>query len=103
MQKRSRFRYVVGTLLVGYWLAACIPPVASAQTVAPSSDSPALEEIIVTARRREENIQSVPIAITVVSQQALQENNVQTFGDLQYLVPSMSASTGTSRDAPNVS
>jgi iron complex outermembrane recepter protein len=62
-----------------------------------------LEEIIVTARRREENAQTVPIAITVVSPQSLQDNNVQTLGDLQSLVPSMTTSTGFTRDAITVS
>jgi iron complex outermembrane recepter protein len=62
-----------------------------------------LGEVIVTARRREEKVQDVPIAISVVSQQALQQNNIQTLGDLQYLVPSLSASTYLSRDAINVS
>jgi iron complex outermembrane recepter protein len=76
---------------------------------ADSSTSPAvsqgnqLEEVIVTARRREENIQTVPIAITVVSQQTLQDNNVQTLGDLQFLVPSMSTSSILTRDSVNVS
>src|SRR5262249_18791499 len=47
------------------------------------------QEIVVTARRRAENAQQVPIAVTVLSQQALQENNVKTIDDLQYLVPSL--------------
>ncbi|MET0657762.1 MAG: TonB-dependent receptor [Steroidobacteraceae bacterium] len=61
-----------------------------------------LEEVIVVARRREENMQSVPVAITVVSQEALRENNVQTLSDLQYLVPSMSSTSGLTRDALNL-
>lgn len=62
-----------------------------------------LEEIVVTARRKEEKVQTVPIAITVVSQQTLQDNNVYTIGDLQYLVPSMTAtSTLFNRDSVNV-
>jgi iron complex outermembrane recepter protein len=56
-----------------------------------------IPEIIVTARRRDENLQSVPIAVTVVSQQGLKDNNVQKITDLQYLVPSLSATT----NAPN--
>ena len=62
-----------------------------------------LAEIIVTARRRAENVQSVPISIDVVSEQTLKENNIQTIGDLQYLVPSMSASTFSTRDSVNLS
>lgn len=73
---------------------------ASASSSASSDD--AGSEIIVTARRRAENLQSVPIAVTVTSQEKLQDNNVKTLGDLQYLVPSLSATTGLSRDAINV-
>lgn len=63
---------------------------------------PAGEEILVTARRREENVQTVPVAITVVSQAALDENNVTTIGSLQYLVPSLSVAGTLNRDTVNV-
>src|SRR5882672_6915702 len=56
-----------------------------------SADSGAkLEEIIVTAQRREENAQTVPIAVTVLSQLTLEANNVNSYQELQYLVPSLS-------------
>ncbi|HVW67720.1 MAG TPA: TonB-dependent receptor plug domain-containing protein, partial [Steroidobacteraceae bacterium] len=67
-----------------------------------TQSSGALEEVVVTARRREENMQTVPIAITAVTEETLQANNVQTFGELQYLVPSMSVGSATTRDAVNV-
>ncbi len=54
-----------------------------------------LEEVIVTARRREENVQKVPETDQVISQQALTEQNVSTLRDLQYLVPGLSGSTNT--------
>ena len=75
-------------------------------TAADSSAEPSvtLEEITVTARRREENAQTVPIAITVLSPQTLQDNNVKTINDIQFLVPSMSVGSGAlSRDTLNVS
>ena len=62
-----------------------------------------LEEITVTARRREENLQNVPIAVTVVSQSKLEENNVVSLAQLQYLVPSMSAYATSFRDVPTFS
>jgi iron complex outermembrane receptor protein len=65
------------------------------------ADANALEEVVVTARRREESIQTVPISITVVSQDALRSNAVQGVVDLQYLVPALSAS-GFYRDNPNI-
>ena len=63
-----------------------------------------LEEVMVTARRREENLQAVPIAITVLSQDTLEDNNVRTFQDMQLLVPSMTVSTGNlgGRDQANI-
>jgi iron complex outermembrane receptor protein len=64
-----------------------------------------LEEFTVTVRRREEKAQTVPIAVSVFSQRALQDNNIQTLADLQYLVPSMSADAGSTftRDTVNLS
>jgi iron complex outermembrane recepter protein len=50
--------------------------------------SPALEEVIVTARRREESLQQVPISITAIDQDTLQRQGVNTLTDLQQLVPS---------------
>ena len=62
-----------------------------------------LEEIIVTARG-EEKVQTVPIAITVLSQAKLQNNNVVTLEDLQHLVPPLGGSASfATRDAFNVS
>ncbi len=52
-----------------------------------------LEEVTVIARRRTENLQTVPVAVTVLSQQTLQDNNVQTVNDLTYIVPSLSGTT----------
>lgn len=54
-----------------------------------------LEEVLVTARRREENIQRVPITVQVISPQALAAQNVETVADLQYLVPGLSGSQNT--------
>ena len=55
---------------------------------AQSSDS-ALEEIIVTAERREENLQEVPIAVTAMSRLQLEDLQVTEARDLQRYVPSL--------------
>jgi iron complex outermembrane recepter protein len=62
-----------------------------------------LDEIIVTARRREEDLQSIPVAVTVVSQQTLQNNNIQVLEDLHYLVPSLLTSMHANREEAEVS
>lgn len=48
-----------------------------------------LEEIVVTAQKREENIQDVPIAITGFSETKLAEGRIQTTQDLQSSIPSL--------------
>ncbi len=49
----------------------------------------ALEEIVVTARRREENLQSVPAAISVVSGELLDSTYTVNTQQLSQLVPSL--------------
>jgi iron complex outermembrane recepter protein len=87
--------------------ALLLPGAAEAQSAVGANGAPApedkLEEITVTARRREENLQTVPISVTVVSQSKLEENNVTSLLQLQYLVPSMSAYTVSYRDIPTFS
>ncbi|HET9483543.1 MAG TPA: TonB-dependent receptor plug domain-containing protein, partial [Xanthomonadales bacterium] len=49
----------------------------------------ALSEITVTARKREETLQEVPIAVTAFTETALQDFNVEDLGDLDALVPNL--------------
>ena len=55
---------------------------------ASAQPSTTLDEVIVTARRRDESLQQVPISITAIDQEALQRQGVSTLTDLQQLVPS---------------
>jgi iron complex outermembrane receptor protein len=48
-----------------------------------------LEEIIVTAQKREESVLDVPIAITAITQEALQANRVTSVADLSGLAPNL--------------
>jgi iron complex outermembrane receptor protein len=49
----------------------------------------AIEEITVTARRREENVQDVPIAMSVVGGKELEVTGTATLAQLQQLVPNL--------------
>ncbi len=54
-----------------------------------------LEEVVVTATRRTENLQDVPIAITALTSNTLSELNVQTLEDFVKYLPNVStAGTG---------
>jgi iron complex outermembrane receptor protein len=70
-------------------LSAAMPLLASADPVAaPPQEQGAdkLEQIVVTARRREESLQSVPAAVTALTSQQLREQQVQSAADLQRVV-----------------
>lgn len=54
-----------------------------------------LGEIVVTAQRRQQNVQDVPIAITAVTGEALRDSGVRDPRDLTLLVPSLSMQAGT--------
>lgn len=47
------------------------------------------DEIIVTATKREQTLQEVPVAVSVVGEQAIERAEIQDLRDLQSLVPSL--------------
>jgi outer membrane receptor protein involved in Fe transport len=53
-----------------------------------------LEEVIVTAQKRQETIQSVPIAITAFDAEALAARQINSFFDLQFNTPSVNYTKG---------
>jgi iron complex outermembrane receptor protein len=63
-----------------------------------AEDAARLDEVVVTARRREESINSVPVAITALSAEALRTKAIQTAADLQNYVPSLNVSSSVTRD-----
>src|SRR3546814_4243434 len=56
---------------------------------AQSSTSGLAGDIVVTARRREENLQDVPVAITAFSSAALERSTVQSLSDLNTITPGL--------------
>jgi iron complex outermembrane recepter protein len=68
-----------------------VVPAAVAQ-VTPEPTSPALEEITVTARRRAESIQEIPISIEVFSARSLEDRNVFDVVDVAEFTPNMQMS-----------
>lgn len=54
-----------------------------------ATSSGALEEVIVTAQRRSENLQNVPITVTALTSETLQQLNVTTAADYFKFVPSL--------------
>ena len=56
---------------------------------------PMLEEVVVTAQKRAQSIQEVPISITAFSGDFLEEKGVQTIGDVARMTPNFTISNGS--------
>ena len=67
-----------------------VPPAMAQQAAGTSSDqtSGGLEEVVVTAERRDEQLQTTPIAITALTGQALEARNLVNISDVGAYVPS---------------
>lgn len=61
---------------------------------AQTSSGSGIEEVIVTATKRSESIQSVPMSITALPAAELEEAHVQSFEDFARMVPNISYSSG---------
>jgi outer membrane receptor protein involved in Fe transport len=87
----SKLSYAIAAVLAG--TAATAGPAAAAAGTDASTDS--IQEIIVTAQRRSQNMQDVPITIQALTAETMQQLNVSTFDDfVKYLPNVTSASNG---------
>jgi iron complex outermembrane recepter protein len=94
---RSQISCAVAAIIGGASLTAHaqVQPAPAGGAAASETSGNALAEITVTAQRRTENIQDVPISIQALTAQTLQQLNVSTFDDyLRYLPNVTSASNG---------
>ena len=60
--------------------------------------APTLSEIIVTAQKREQNIQDVPISVIALSAQQLKDGGVTDIKNLQALTPGLTVTSTTSEN-----
>ncbi len=79
MRKNNRIKLLKGLLLPGVVLAA--HPVMAQEAV--------LEEIVVTAQKRQQNQQDVPVSVTALSGDALLDQSVRDVRDLSKLAPGL--------------
>jgi len=65
-----------------------------ATTPAAAPDAQSLDAVIVTSQHREENVQKIPLAVSVVDANALQRSQIIDIGGLRRLLPSVTFSAG---------
>ncbi|MGH6706514.1 MAG: TonB-dependent receptor, partial [Sphingomicrobium sp.] len=100
MARHSFARRACGLFLASTSLLA--PGIAQAQETQPPAQPSSTDsrqqveggEIIVTATKREERLQDVPIAITAITTETLDNLQVNDFSDYARLVPSLSSKAG---------
>jgi iron complex outermembrane receptor protein len=79
------------------------PAFAADAGTADSKESGGLQEIVVTAQRRSESQERTPVAVTVVSSDALVEQNVVSEQDLRFATPGLTVRAGLSSNQLNYS
>ncbi|TAK38209.1 MAG: TonB-dependent receptor [Lysobacteraceae bacterium] len=97
--KRKHLSHAIGCVL----LSAMMAPVAFAQDAAAAADTPAasdqqdtvtLNAVTVTARRREEPLQDVPVAVSAFGEEQLDNMQASDISGLQGAVPNMNIVQG---------
>jgi len=80
-------------LMLGLLMATSAFPVAllpaTASAAQAEADGAGVEELVVTAQRREERLQDVPVAVTAVSGETLERRNFTDTANIQLIAPSV--------------
>lgn len=66
-----------------------------------SADQNRLEEVVVSAQKTPQNLQQVPVAVTVIDEDSLQSPTIDDLYAAQLLAPSLSLSRGSSSSSAN--
>jgi len=98
----DRFKTTALVQAFGWTLAACAAmplgavQAADATTTADSSAEPVLKSVTVTATRREESLQKVPVAVTVLDGEQLGRENRTNIESIVQQIPTVNFRTGAS-------
>jgi iron complex outermembrane recepter protein len=87
MNSNPKLSYAIAAILGGSSVG-----ISYAAPAVDAADSEGIQEITVTAQRRNESIQDVPITIQAVTGEQLKQLNVQTFDDLLRYTPNVTFS-----------
>ena len=91
MNSNPKLSYAIAAILSGSGMGVGISHAATTAD-ASATDTDAIQEIVVTAQRRTESIQNVPITIQAITGDQLKQLNVLTFDDLLRYTPNVTFS-----------
>src|SRR5947199_85966 len=88
----------LGAPYVALALLACVPGASRAQEQTQGSEASAgpLQEVIVTATRRAESLSKVPISVTALTQESLDERGIKDFSEVARFTTTQPSLTKTS-------
>jgi iron complex outermembrane receptor protein len=85
-----RFSFGLKSVLLAATAVMICPLAAHAQDAAGAATDTTLEEIVVTAQKREQVLFDVPMSISAIGGQEIERRGAQAIEDLQYSVPGLS-------------
>lgn len=91
---KSNYKAVKAPLSIAICLALSPVVFAQEQAAATEEKKAVLDSVTVTAQKKSENLQDVPISIQVLGAQQLEENVVHDFEDYAKLIPSLTYQEG---------
>ncbi len=68
-----------------------------------AAQQPVIEEVMVTAQKREQNAQDIPVALTAIDADTIQEAGIQTTQDVVRLVPSLTVNEANHKQTSSFS
>ena len=71
--------------------------------LAPAAQSAVIEEIVVQARAQEESVRDIPVALTAVSEERMDQFGIESMMDLEALTPQLSIRRATSGSGTSIS
>lgn len=87
------YKYKKITGFSPFALCAAITATSTSMVALPSSAQMVLEEVIVTARKRQETLQEAPLAVTALSGDQLTAEGLRNLSDLAGMVPNLDVAT----------
>ena len=77
---------------------ALLTPLASPTQAQQAGADAVLDEIVVTARRREEDLQAIPLSITAFTGESLEARGIDMVGNMNAMAPNLSVQGGQGRE-----
>lgn len=74
--------------------------VSTAAVAQQASTSTALEEIVVTAQKREQSLQNVPVAVTAITSESIENSRIAKVEDIAHLAPNVNVGEGVTVAGP---